>query len=305
VPEGGIGPMRSVQIQSGPVSLRRVRIFPRYGIPYDVVSFPSEGTIPPEQVVLITGGVNVLIDGAAEFGVVDLQADRIVIWTRDGLLNDFQAETVQTRDTPMQVYLEGNVVIRQGTNIVRAGRAVYDAREDRALLLDAELRTFMPMLQGDIRVRAQRMRQLTRDSYHAQDAWVTASQFGKPGYRIEATDVFVEDRVSQPWFGAVERDPITGAPVGQKVSWITALDNRFFVGNTPILYLPRISGPAQNPNVPLRRIATGVDRIFGFRAQASWDLTQLLGLDEPQGVEWELLTDYYSDRGLGLGTSGK
>ena len=66
-------------------------------------------------------------------------------------------------------------------------------------MLNAELRQFVPQLQSEVRVRAERMRQLNRDTYFAQNAWATASQFGKPGYRIQASEVFVEKRLSDPW----------------------------------------------------------------------------------------------------------
>src|SRR5690606_13045866 len=129
-------------------------------VPYNVLSFESTMTTPPEQVIVLTGGVNVLIEGVEDIGTVDLAADRVVIWTTALEGQEFSAETVQTRDTPYQVYLEGNIVIRQGTNVLRATRAFYDVKEQRAIMLDAELRALIPELGGDLRVRAEQIRQL-------------------------------------------------------------------------------------------------------------------------------------------------
>ena len=121
VPNGEPGELRSLQIQPPGGGLRRVRILPRYGVPLNVLSFQSpKHTTPPEQVWLLTGGINILIDGVEGYGIVDLSADRVVIWTRQNNHENCQPETVQSSDTPFQVYLEGNIVIRQGPNVVRA-----------------------------------------------------------------------------------------------------------------------------------------------------------------------------------------
>lgn len=302
----GDAPVRSVQIQSPLGSLRRVRLFPRYGTPYDVLSFESQATTPPEQVWVLTGGINVLVDSVQDFGTVDLSADRVVIWTRAGAQDEFRAETVQTRDTPFQVYLEGNVVIRQGTNVLRAAQAVYDARDERALLNDAELRSFIPQIQGDIRIRAQRLRQQSQNSFHAQGAFVTSSQFGKPGYRLEASDIFLEDRFMDPLWGepGSQIDPVTGQGGFRSVPWVTALNTKFYVEDVPLLYLPKVAGPAEDPGIPIRQASVGQDRIFGFQTRVTWDMHKLLGLERSQNSQWDLYTDILTDRGFGLGTGG-
>ena len=193
--------MQPMPDRSASVELRRIRIFPRDATHFFLESQESKQTTPPEQIWVIKGGVNLLIDGIEEIGTVDLSADRMVIWTRTGNREEFQSETLQTRDTPFQVYMEGNIVIRQGDNQLRASRAFYDAREDRSLMLNAELKSFVPQLQTKLRIRAERIRQLSQKSFHAQNAWTSASQFGKPGYRLQASDVFLEYRSTNPWIG--------------------------------------------------------------------------------------------------------
>ena len=174
--EDSVGPeLRSVQIQPAEGSIRRLRISPRSSIPFQASSTKMENTTPPEQVTVLTGGIYLLIDGMDDFGTIDMSADRMVIWTRARESNGLETDTVQTRDEPFQVYLEGNIVLRQGQNVVRANRAIYDAKEDRALMYDAELKTYVPALRGDLRIRAVRLRadqlrQLSRVSFHAQNA---------------------------------------------------------------------------------------------------------------------------------------
>src|SRR5207302_7888259 len=148
--------------------LRRVRFFPRGGGAYSIETRRSEETTPPEQVVILNGGVNVLIDGMVEqpgqapsIGPIDLSADRIVIWTDATAMANFAGgEEIQTQDTPLQIYLEGNIVVRQDRNVLLASQAFYDVREERALLINSEIRAGIAGLPARIRVHAQQLRQL-------------------------------------------------------------------------------------------------------------------------------------------------
>lgn len=286
--------------------LRRVRIYSRGAAPFDVESIRSTNSIPPEQITVVTGGVQVLIDGLDGVDLVDLTADRVVIWTQ-AAGEDFQVEQVQTEDTPYTVYLEGHVSIRQGDNWTRAERAVYDARAQRGLVEHAELRTFIPEIGGDVRVRADQLRILSNERYQAFNAWTTTSPFGKPGYRIQSREVFIEPRydVDLGWLGVGSSrvvDPVTGME-SVKTNWIRSYDNTVRVGDVPILYSPYVAGPAEDVNIPLKQLSVGNDQVFGFKAKTVWDVFDLFGTDQPPGVELNLLADYFSDRGPGGGLS--
>src|SRR5262249_4797783 len=84
--------LRSIQLPTPPGGIRRVRAFPRSGVEFYVDSRRSELTTPPEQIVVLSGGINLLIDGPGSdpaappgtpgrVGTIDLSADRVVIWT--------------------------------------------------------------------------------------------------------------------------------------------------------------------------------------------------------------------------------
>lgn len=285
---------------------RRIRLFPRSAVPYNVQSFPSTHTVPPEQIWVITGGVNLLIDGVEGLDMVDMSADRIIIWTDGRNTQNFNSEIRQSKETPFEIYLEGNIEIRQGTYLLKANRAFYDAREERAVMLDAELKTHLPELGEDVRVRASQIRQLSKGAYLAQNAWATGSQFGKPGYKMQASDVFIEDRYTTPWLGSGtnELDPITGQPLASKRAWMTSSNNTFEIGNVPLFYLPYVSSPVEDIYFPITGLRFGNDRIFGFQVETEWDMFKLLGLERPAGTKWEGQVDYYSDRGVGIGQSG-
>lgn len=284
---------------------RRVRIFPRSAVPYNVLSYRNSKTTPPEQVWVLTGGINVIVEGVGQAGTVDLAADRMVIWTQTGDdFEEFRQESMQSRNQPFQVYLEGNIVVRQGQSQIRAARAIYDAREDRGLLLNAELKSTFPELGATIRVRAEQIRQNSQKSFQARNAWSTASQYGKPGYRVQSSEVFLDYRYPDPWLGLgrPKVDPLTGAAAPQEIPYVTSLDNTFLVDDLPLFYSPYVSGPAEDPNIPLRSAFFRQDRVFGTAIRTTWDMFQLLGLNEPPGVEWDLLLDYRSRRGPAAGT---
>ena len=65
-------------------------------------------------------------------GSIDLSADRLVLWTV-GVPQPGQAgETYQAGQTPLEVYMEGNIVFRQGDRIINAQRMYYDVHATSA-----------------------------------------------------------------------------------------------------------------------------------------------------------------------------
>lgn len=306
--------LRGMQVFAPMTGQRRIRISPRSAVPLNIETRRNDQVTPPEQILIILGGVNVIVDGLPTLDAVDLTADRVVIWTQlqDGAGDgDFNNDFQQSNDLPMQVYLEGNIVIRQVEQgrpyTIRAQRAFYDVREQRALMHDAEVRVPLAELQGaPLRLRADRLRQLAPKNLHAQRAWATTSEYGHPGYRLQASDIFLEQRADDAWFfpNTPEIDPETGQLVYPERPWATSLNNTLFVGDVPVFYYPYLSAPAEDTNIPLRTLSFQNDRIFGFQTRTVWNMFNLLGIDAPPGASWDLNLDYLSQRGPGIGTSG-
>ncbi len=297
--------VQAIPVQSVAGQIRRVRIFQRGAVPFNLQMQPVENSNPPEQIIFITGGMQLLIDGMDNVGTVDLSADRAVIWTTALNGNSNPLESVQGRDTPYEVYLEGNIVLRQGNNVVRADRAFYDAREERALIYNAELKAFLPELDLQVRVRAERLRQSSRNSSHAQNAWLSTSEYGKPGYRLQASDVFV-DQIFAPVEvdGLTPVDPVTGQPTVISKPYARVNNATLFVEDVPVFWLPSVTVPAEDPGIPIQSITFRQDRIFGTQLRTRWDAFQLFGLDKPPNSRWSLELDYLSQRGPLLGTDG-
>ena len=99
-------------------------------------------------------------------------------------------------------------------------------------------------------------------------------------------------------------DPETGQPVHGPPLWITAVDSQFLIDDVPVLSLPQFRAPAEDPNIPIRRAVVKQDRIFGVQVKTVWNLTKILGQRKQDGMQWDLLADYLSERGPALGVEG-
>jgi lipopolysaccharide export system protein LptA len=294
-------------------ALRRFRIYTRTGQPISLKWERSTTTTPAEQIGIGTGGIKLNVDspradGLPDPNAIELAADNLVIWTADQDFSELTqgGEKLQARDTPLQVYLEGNIVIRQGDATLKADRAYYDARERRAILLDAELKMYVPQAESVVRVRAAEIRQLSERSFHARNAWLSGSYFGKPGYRLEASDIFLEPRVTNPWVKAQGGyiDPVTGEYEDGETDWVTSLDNRFVFGETPIFFAPYLAGPAEEPHIPITSVEVASDRPFGTQVKTAWDPFYLFSSESPEELSASLLIDYLSRRGPAGGFEG-
>ena len=326
-------------VATKPQGQRRLRFFSRSQTPFNAYSFETENTTPAEQVLVTTGGVNLVIDGVEETGTVDLRADHMVVWTQAIAGFDEQAtETlVQNGDAPLQIYLEGNIVVRHNDpkqhteTTTHAQRAFFDIREKRAILQKVEVKIKTPKLPVSIRIRAEEVRQQSESSFHALDAWVTTSKFGKPGYRIEAKDVMYELRpnpaaIARNQKRQAKQDEIqlvsgeqssdsgpilpnpeaqSGVPEPESTPWVTAVTPMFKLEDVPLLWLPTVTGPIQTISTPLRRITGENDSVFGAQIRTGWDLYKLFGREAPEGVDAVLLADYLGSRGPALGLAGQ
>lgn len=301
---------QSVPLAS-PQALRRVRVFPRSSLPFDVESRELTNRTPPEQVTSITGGVTIhiyglTVDQIGELGPISLSADRALIWTDAHEGTTFSEDNDLPLGSKYQVYLEGNIVVRQGDNVVTADQAYYDAQEDRALVLNADLRSFVPMLGATVRIRADRLRQNSESSFHARNAWITASEYGKPGYRLQASDVYLDQR-PENIFG-YSRPAIVNPETGQLETptntWVTAIDTRMYVDDIPVFDSPYFSGSPEDISTPLTGVLFQQDRIFGTQLLTKWDAFRLFSIDRPENVRWNLSLNYLSNRGPSGGTDG-
>lgn len=296
--------------QTSPVDVpspqsRRIRVFPRSDVPVQAQWFPDRAT--NQWIGIIDAGVNLIVDGLPEFGSIDVSTDRLVIWTYGVEELDLSGQTPQPSGIPLEIYMEGNIVFRQGERVIHADRMYYDVSNQIGMVLDAELFTPVPNYEGLVRLRAEVLQQIGKGRFFAQNALITSSLMGRPGYRLETGSAYFEDfqrPVIDPATGMPIVDVETDEPLVAHDRLLTAQNNFLYVEELPIFYWPSITTDLTRPTTYIRRAQIRNDSSFGTQVLTTWDAYQLFGIrNQPEGTDWDISLDYLSKRGFGHGTT--
>jgi len=293
-----------------PAQVRRIELFARSDVPVQAQLLPDPtGT---QSILTITSGVNVIVStgaaapGLGEVGKIDLSADRVVIWTRGLQGLDLNRPTVQDERTPLEFYLEGNVIFRQGERVIQADRMYYDVPNKLGTVLNADITTPLNDLQGlRLRLHAETLQQTAENRFFAQNAFITSSRMGEPGYRLQAGDVFFEDvqePVLDPATGQPLVEPATREPIVEHRRLATAANNFVFIGPVPVFYWPMMATDLNDPTYYIRRARLRHDNVYGFQVLTDWNGYELLGIrNKPAGTDFGVSLDYLGERGCGHG----
>ena len=169
------------------------------------------------EIYIVRGGINI-VTRTAKSGTIDIEADEAVIWRGPTARRASRPSGPTARPgsttaaQPMEVYLEGNVVLRQDENkfagkgdqrTVRAPRLYYDFLTDRFLAPNAEIDMFAPSLAGagedqvaadravspadQVAQRDLRPRRAARDP--RRPPTMTGSRFPDPGLQAHQTSI--------------------------------------------------------------------------------------------------------------------
>ncbi|GAA5509380.1 LPS-assembly protein LptD [Novipirellula caenicola] len=267
----------------------------------ETINRPESG----ETVIIARGGVTVLVRDVTaqlpsgelmQLGTISLSADRIVAWLP--LVTNLFNGSANLSQAQGELYLEGDIVVRQGERIIYAESMYYNIATEQGIVLDAEAITTIPSYQGIVRLKADVMQQVSRGNFVAFDAAVTSSRMGVPRYWLQSEQLQLTDR------NTTVADPITGLPTVRRDPFVSSRDNFTYFGGVPILYWPRFATSLREPTFYLSGASARNDSIFGTQLLLDFNLLQILGIDNPpEGLKWELSTDYLSDRGPALGTT--
>ena len=117
----------------------------------------------------IRNGVNITTQ-TTEQGIIDLEADNVIIWIRGDKDTpaqvDFNNQLITKSTQPIEIYLEGHVVVRQDQQRIqgrsdqrtyKANRAYYDVQKDQLLVLEAQLELFAPGLITPMKLNSPRI----------------------------------------------------------------------------------------------------------------------------------------------------
>jgi hypothetical protein len=189
-------------------------------------------------------------------------------------------------------YLEGDVVLAQGANVIRASRLYYDFLRERAIILDAVVRTVLAQRNIPLYVRAEQIRQLSEREFIADSAILTTSEFYTPHYHIGADRVELINRTPP--------DP-TGRASGIRAGSFVIQHATLQVGGVPVLYWPYVRGQVATSETSIKSIRTGYSGDFGLELETQWHLFNVLGYETPEGFDGVLSLDYLSERGPAAG----
>lgn len=258
-----------------------------------------------DGVFIARGGVTAVIEDVSavlkngttlELGTISVSADQIVSWGPPfkAILNG----DVNAGNTEGELYLEGDIVLRQGDRIVYADAMYFNVKRRTGMILDAEAITTLPGYNGVVRLKADVMQQVSEGNFVAFDAAVTSSRMGVPRYWLQSEQLQLKDRRTTITNRATGETEIRSNP------YISSRNNAVYVAGFPVLYWPRFGSSLNRRPFYLSSAKVKNDSIFGTQVMLEWDLFQIFGIENaPDGVEWNLSTDYLSDRGPAFGTN--
>lgn len=283
---------------------RRIRIQRRSSVGVQVRVFPVPNR--NEWVATVTGGVNLIVEGLPDLGTIDVSTDRLVLWTAGTSAPDFSGETLQSNQTPLEIYMEGNIVFRQGDRIIYARSMYYNITHQYGVVLEAEMLTPVPEYQGLVRLKADVLQQVDRQNFIASGGAVTTSRLGVPKYWFQADQIQFRDLqrpLLDPATGQPVIDPFTGQPVVDHQLLATANNIFVYLGGVPVFYWPTIATNMEKTTYYIDSLSIDHDSVFGFQLRTDWDVYQLLGIEDPlPGTDWTVALDLLTERGLGFGT---
>ena len=318
LPPGGPPAASPAPTGSLAVGARRIRAFARGEMETQIHWFPDRQT--GQWIAVIEGGVNLIVEdiplpgdgrlsrtlGLPGLVSIGLWADRMVIWTRGQEVPDIYGNKPQATDTPFEIYMEGNIVFREGDRVLYADRMYYDVNNQVGAVLGAELLTPVPRYEGLVRLRAQILRQLGPNRFEANDAFFTSSRLGSPTYRLQAESLSFED-VQEPRI-----DPVTGQPAINPQTLEAEIDHRqlatsennwLYLDDLPVFYWPKMVTDLKESSFYIRRVRVRNDNVYGLQILTDWNAYQLLGIrNRPEGTDWGLSLDEMTKRGFGHGT---
>lgn len=298
-----------------PAGVRRVSVYPRSNVPVQARTLQTDPN-GHQSIAIITSGVNVIVDvegttikGLGQVDVIDLVADRLVIWMAGTQMPDLNRPLVQDQRVPLEFYMEGNIEFRQGDRTIYADRMYYDVANHVGTVLNADMLTPVPSYEGKLRLHADVLQKTAENRYFAQNAFITSSRFGEPGYRLQAGDVYFEDfarPVVDPLSGQPLLDPYNNQPMIDHESQVTAANDFLFIGPVPIFYWPVLTTDLNEPAYYIRSARLRQDNVYGTQILTKWDGYQLLGVrNKPKGTDFLIDLDYLNKRGFGYGASFK
>lgn len=249
-----------------------------------------------ENAVIVAGGVVMQYTDRQTGRTLQMTAQRAAIFTDPGSLADtaqFKVEQVRG------IFLEGEVTATDGKYTLRGPQIYYDIRANKAVMLDAVFWTYDERRQLPLYMRASSIRQTATDQFEANKAVFTNTAFFDPELSLGASNITIKRQtVAVP---QTEIDRVAGAKPAETMTTFVTADNVVLkAGPVPIFYWPSYSGDAQI--MPIKDLRVENRNGSGLAFKVGLNAYALLGMKTPSDTRIDLLTDIYTERGIGLGT---
>ncbi|MEN6383746.1 MAG: hypothetical protein ABFD79_00955 [Phycisphaerales bacterium] len=190
------------------------------------------------------------------------------------------------------IYMQGDIVMTEGSRTIRAVEVYYDFIKKQALLIKPVIITYDPERGIPIYARADKIRQVAENKFAGENLTLTNSEFYVPQVSATASKVFITDTT------AIDR----AAGKSTEKSFDAVMENvKMKVDDKTVFWWPRMRSNLDSSDMPLRRVQFSNDNSFGTGIETEWYLARLLGLKESEGVDSSLYLDSYSKRGIGAG----
>lgn len=271
--------------------------------PVNIASAGSEKIIFDSQPLMTEDGMTaVVITGRfylwqqIEQGIelLELSADNAVVYYAG---DDVKIGNDQTGDENLDatgpiraIYMAGNVVMTEGARTLTASQLYYDFDVQQGLAVDSSIQTYDQSRNIPIYIRADKMRQVARNQFTAEDVTITTSEFANPQIKLTASSINLTDTT-----------PIEETKKNDASYTLEMNDMRMKYYDTTLFFWPRVTTNLERPDTPIKALNISDDSDFGFSVESRWYLHRLLGLEEPNNVDATFAVDVYGDRGLGSG----
>ena len=241
-----------------------------------------------QSVITADGGVRVQYQSPSTNRWIDFRSERIVIYTRGSEpvtgVNELSTGQIEG------IYLEGGVFAGDDQWAVRAPRMYLDVVNNKALMIDTVFWTTDQQSEMPLYVRAETVRQTSRDEFRASKATISNTAFFEPDVTLGINDIKVS---FEPDMTPADRaDPRPNVQVDARRVTLKA-------GPVPFFWLPGFKGDAGD--IPLRQIKVEDSTESGLSIQTRWNAFSLFKVDAPPGVDLDLDIDYYTERGFATG----
>jgi hypothetical protein len=300
---------RPAQPEARPEPPRQVTIRPRSAaqeIKTEIRQLPNG-----ETAIIVPTGVILTVTSLDGRGVIDIEADRLVFWTRGDVRRAFQDLTAPGGQAGRhhEFYLAGNVEIRnrdgKEERTLRCDEAYYDVNRSVAIAYNADLEIQREGLADPVHVQGPILTQVNNKRFELGPSSVNASKlpYG-PGLYVTSSSSSVEeiDVPRRSIFFQQVIDPRTGQPETEKMRYFRGKNVVLWVEGVPVFYSPYLQGDAEDPLGPLEALGFNYNRVFGFQTFVTLDMYDLIGMNKVPGTRWRLNVDYLTERGFALGT---